>query len=215
MILLAILPFLFTSYVKGRISLASMIIMWIPSLRKAAFKAARLASWIHEGMKRSDNFRKFFRMLIIIVLLLYTYTEYCMMDTLNEEIVSIIHKDGAESLSELQIVSLSMIPYPGTLVVCLVLTFSLYFDRWADRLFSEVHASRKLQCLVAVFILMICAMSALQNRTHHVILAEVLYIILGASWAYPSRVGESQPKGRRPVPSNTAIEQSEKLRQAA
>lgn len=215
MVLLAVLPFLFTSRMKSRTSLASMIVSWIPSIKKAAKKAASLATWIHEGMKWSDNFRKFFRMLLIILLLIFTYTEYSMMDTLNMEVVSILQKRGIKSLNDQQIISLCMIPHPGTLIVCLVLTFSLYFDRWSDRLLTEVHSSIKLQCLVAVFILMICAMSALQNRTHHIILAEVLYIILGASWAYPLRVGESQPKGRKPVPSETEDQQTEKFRQAA
>ena len=212
MVLLAVLPVLFTSHVKGRSSLPSIVASWVPSLKKVASKAARLATWLHEGMKRSDNFRKFFRMILIIVLLLYTWTEFAATDAAADEIEQM--SINATWDCGRRIILLGMMADPRIILVCLMLNLSLFSDRWSNRMLTELHGSRHLQGMTAVAVLMICVISAWQTMEYF-ILAEVLYIILAASWAYPEKVGVSDPKGRKRLPEEETSKQSRTYRQAA
>lgn len=215
MFILAILPFLFTTHVKGKSNLATTVATWLPWMKKAAQKAARTVRWIYEGMKRSDSFRKFFRMMLIITLLVYTWTEFQTTEEYQEKISSLAVGDSSGNACAERIIYLNMIPDQYTLAACLLLTLSLFLDRWSDRLLTEIHSAKKLQGLMAVFILMITAMSAMQEQTHFFILAEVIYIILAASWAYPDKVGRSDPKGRKPIPADQKESQDREYRKAA
>ena len=212
MVLLAVLPYLFTRCVKGKMTMVSVVIGWMPSLKKAARKAAGFARRIHENMKRSDNARKFFRMLLIIILLLYTWTEFSATDSAAKEINRM--SETASWDCGRRIILLSVMADPYILLVCLIINLSLFHDRWANRLLTEIHASRHLQAMMALFILMMVVLGAWQTM-HYFILAEVIYIILAASWAYPEKVGQSEPKGGIRVKKTTTKDDVGSYRQAA
>lgn len=196
MTLLAVLPFLFSRCVKGKGTLSSMVIKGIPLAGKAAHKAAVFAKRLHEGMKRFDSFRKFFHMMLIILMLALTYTDFAATDEAARRITEMAQDDPTylTRRADLQ----AFMSHPFILMGCLVLNLSLFSYRWADRLLTRLHQSRELQVILAVTCLLISAVSAL-NDMRYFILTEVLYLLVIMSWAYPDRIGSPGPKGRKPI----------------
>ena len=159
---------------------------------------------LHDGMKRSRLYRKFYTLIILIVMIGYVYVDASAAQC-AEKIAGDIVKESAEHGAVLAADLIAVKTYmtsPVTLGLSFILAMSFFSYRHADRLLLKVHFSRYGFKTLAIL--------AILTAWHFFILAEIIFIILIAAFFYPQKEFESQPKGRKPLPKLLARKKTSK-----
>ena len=214
--LLALLPFLVrksTAEVNGdgadkqphHGSLVTFLSHFLPRVWNLILALRNFASRLSRGMRRSDNSRKFYTVLLLIVLLTYTYVDFS-----ATEVVRDIIRFTSEKGGDISVVSAVYSPMASdtlALFACQLLTFAMFSYRIADRLLVWMRDNWTYMATFDCFLLAAVAVYSQQ----HFIMAEVVTIFLIAAMYYPDKTGTGIPKGRKPLPTEqeqTAFKQA-------
>ena len=202
---LAILPFIVSYALRKKAnkegnngSKASGIVPFLahhlPHVSFLFHALANFAKRLYKGMRKSENSRKFFTVILIIVLLIYTYVDF----TASESAMDIIRftgeKGGVSSVAFT--VYFPMVSNSVALFLCQIFTFVLFSYRIADWILSWIGDNWN---YVMTFDCMLIAYVAVYSQGWF-IMAEVLTIYLMAAGIYPKRINDPTPKERKPVP---------------
>ena len=219
--LLAALPFIISYSLRrkvreeendkaGKSSLGTFLKRNFPRIRNLFLALANFAKRLSQGMQRSENSRKFYTVILIIVLLIYTYVDFSATESARDIIKftgEITGKNNVGSSVAFTVYS-PMVSHPIALFVCQIFTFLLFSYRIADKLLTWIRENWK---FMMTFDCMLLAYVAVYSQAWF-IMAEVLTIFLMAAEYYPDKTAGPTPKGRRPVPVDEDIP---KLKMAA
>lgn len=161
---------------------AKLIIVFLLSavpFMMASFRRCKKARRFYEGMKRSDNFRKFFTLMILMGMILIQFVDF----HASTEIARMIqdsHVTSTEASKMIAIYALLMTrPYATLLAAAISLSFFSY--RWADKILTFLHDYPKLFLTAAMVSIAIPMISV-----RYLIVTEMMYIILIGAYIYPS-----------------------------
>ena len=217
-VMLTAVPFLFHFWVKPKSatpgkwhSSLSFLLSKMPTFRRWYASLKAWLCYVYKKMYRSDNGRKFFILVLIIVMLVYQVVDY--------HSAKMAYGLYAESSSLGK--SLSLTPYildipwigievefgpkavMGNLLypfqthvlaflVAMGLTLPLFSYRLADRILLGIHKSLRLEIILAILAILMAAV----DFGRFFLLSEMLFILLLAGMVYPFKEQPSSPKGR-------------------
>lgn len=148
---------------------------------------------LHNGMRKHDSFRQFFIRIMIIILvciqLVDLHAKTCVSSLIaNQSQCSNINGVPKGHL-ELYITS------PMATYLCFICTTILFRYKLTDSILSYLHNNRKIFALYGFASLVI-----LFSSLHDIIVAESMFILLFAAYFYPNKIGDADPKGKKPIP---------------
>lgn len=211
-LLLSALPFFYISYIRPKEktspiwrNMFTALGTQMPRLRAAKNAIGKFFYRLYDGMKKSDNFRKFFSLITLLLMIAVQFVDFSA--TMN--VASMIQDASHDSQQTAQIIAvygpLMTRPHASVLAACLSLTLFSYTA--ADWLLTRLHNRRKFFFGVALIALIV-----LFSSPRYLIVTEILEMMLMAALIYPNKIPSQDPKGRKPIPM--AKEQQE-LRKAA
>ena len=219
--LLAVLPFIISYNLRKKArdeenrsvrksSLGTFLARNFPHIKNLVMALANFAKRLSRGMHRSENSRKFYTVILIIVLLIYTYVDFSATESARDIMKFTGETTGKNSVGSTVAFTVysPMISHPIALFVCQIFTFLLFSYKIADRLLTWLRENWK---FMMTFNCMLLAYVAVYSQAWF-IMSEVLTIFLMAAAYYPNRTADPTPKGRKPVPTETDIP---KLKMAA
>lgn len=211
-LLLSALPFFYISYIRPKEktspiwrNMFTALGTQMPRLRAAKNSVGKFFHRLYDGMKKSDNFRKFFSLITLLLMIAVQFVDFSA--TMN--VAKMIQDASYDSQQTAQIIAvygpLMTRPHASVLAACLSLTLFSYTA--ADWLLTRLHNRRKFFFGVALMALIV-----LFSSPRYLIVTEILEMMLMAALIYPNKIPSQDPKGRKPIPM--AKEQQE-LRKAA
>lgn len=217
-VMLTAIPFLFHYCVKPKSatpgkwhSLLSFLISKMPTFRRwyAALKA--WLSYVHKKMYRSDNGRKFFTLVLIIVMLVYQVVDYHSAKaaygiyfesfaegknlSLTPYILDIPWIGMEVELGPKEVMGNILYPFQThvlTFLVSMGLTLPLFSYRLADKILLGIHQSLRLEIILAVLAILI----SMVDFGRFFLLSEMFFILLLSGMVYPFKEQPSSPKGK-------------------
>ena len=161
--LLAAAPFVYAAYMKsGKHSLP------------------RVIKRLYEGMKKSDNFRNFFTLILLMVLVAYQYVDF----HASTAIAEMLNNTGscAGTATTISIYG-KLMSSPYATIIAAGLSLPLFSYKLANRVLTELHNNQKLFLVVA----MVAIALVLCVSVRFLIVFEVMAIILMAAVIYPNK----------------------------
>ncbi len=206
--LLSAIPFLYVSFVKPKRETSKVwrnmftaIGSQLPRLKAVKTTCAKFMHRLYEGMKRSDNFRKFFTLITLLLMIAVQFVDY----SSSVEVARMIRdaaNEGAETAAKAAAYTSHVIAVYGSLMskphatlLAACLSLILFVFKAGDWLLTRLHNSRKIFFTVAMMTLII-----LFTSPRFFIVVEVLEMMLMAALIYPNKVVPQDPKGRKGIP---------------
>lgn len=198
--LLSALPFVlaqcFRSATKssaGRRTVFSFITAQAPRLKAVKDALVNFLLRVYEGMKRSDNFRKFFTLLTLLLMTCILFVDY----SASQEIarLSLERQEAIENDMLFAQVYGPLMSRPHATFIATFLGLSFFFYKVADRLLTVLHNEGKIFYFFAVLTLII-----LFSSPRYIIIVEIMLIILLAAVIYPNKTAPEEPKTRKQIP---------------
>lgn len=210
--LLSALPFFYISYIRPKEktspiwrNMFTALGTQMPRLKAAKRAVGKFFHRLYEGMKKSDNFRKFFSLITLLLMIAVQFVDFSA--TMN--VAKMIQDASHDSQQMARIIAvygpLMTRPHASVLAACLSLTLFSYTA--ADWLLTRLHNRRKFFFGVALIALIV-----LFSSPRYLIVTEVLEMMLMAALIYPNRIPSQDPKGRKPIPM---VKEQQELRKAA
>lgn len=217
-LLLTLVPFVFHYVIKPKASSSpkwrsfySFLSTKMPCFRRKASKVKAWISYVYGKMHRSRNGRKFFILVLLVMMLVFQVVDYHAARQAYQLLGESSLLSGAMSLTPYHIrvpfLGEVMVPGSGKLlesllypfltqawvyVIALGSTMMLFSYRLADRILLRIHASRILQIsLASVAILMVVV-----SMGRCFLLFELLMMLLMAGIIYPFPQQPSSPRGK-------------------
>lgn len=197
---LAALPSFYAHYVRPKAkesskwsSLLAVIKIYIPHLKVIKDVAVHLMERFGEGMKKSDNFRKFFTLITLLFILAFQFVDFYASHTAAAKIQQAI-ADGSATPDFVQIF-MAFVSRPEAILAATFICFSLFWFRAADTVLTVLHNRQRLFFFVALLSLILLFISP-----SFLVLTETLEVVLLAATLYPNKVGQPNPKGRKHIP---------------
>ena len=211
-LLLSVLPFFYISYIRPKEktspiwrNMFTALGTQMPRLRAAKNAVGKFFHRLYEGMKKSDNFRKFFSLITLLLMIAVQFVDFSA--TMN--VARMIQDASQDRQQTAQIIAvygpLMTRPHASVLAACLSLTLFSYTA--ADWLLTRLHNRRKFFFGVALMALIV-----LFSSPRYLIVTEVLEMMLMAALIYPNKIPSQDPKGRKPIPM---VKKQQELRKAA
>ena len=203
-LILAIIPFAYANYQRNQrknggqqSNLFTFLSRHLPKLNKACQAVKKFTMRIYDGMKRSDSFRRFFTIIILLVLIGYQYVDFHIASniahTVRETLLNSADRN-VDKIAEMKVwLPYFTKPHATMLVGCF--TLLLFSYKISNAILTRLHNNRRLYCLVGLVTIMITILAPRWN-----ILAEALAIILMAAYVYPNIRPIEKPKGRKGIP---------------
>ena len=206
--ILAMIPFIIKQLMKAsddktkeKFSIVSILEITMPKVTVILVnfkrKVAKFIRRIYEGMHRSDSFRKFFTLLLLIVMLLYQYIDFHIATEVAQQVRDNIKYSSAADSPEM----IAMAPYlplltkPISTITAGIMAMLIFSYKLADRVLNILHENKKLNFLTGIIAM---AIAILSPRSF--ILSETILILLIGAYIYPPLNNGEPPKGRRPIP---------------
>lgn len=219
-VMLAILPFLCSKYFRhvptenkdgeqpstNRRTLINFLSKYLPRLKNLLHTVENFFLRLSRNMHRSDNARKFFVLMLLIILLCYTFVDFQATNAAREIIRLSANGDG--NITTTCIIYGTTVSNSYTMLLCQLSTFMLFSYKFADKILNWLRNNWNYMAMADLFL--IAAVAVFAQR--HFILVEVLTIYLLAASVYPPKANTTDPKGRKPIPLK---QQSEMFRKAA
>lgn len=210
--LLSALPFFYISFIRPKEktspvwrNIFTALGTQMPRLRAAKNAVGKFFHRLYDGMKKSNNFRKFFSLITLLLMIAVQFVDFSA--TMN--VAKMIQDASQDSQQTAQIIAvygtLMTRPHASVLAACLSLTLFSYTA--ADWLLSRLHNRRKFFFGVALMALIV-----LFSSPRYLIVTEVLEMMLMAALIYPNKIPSQDPKGREPIPM---VKEQQELRKAA
>ena len=207
-LILTAIPFAYAYYVRPRKDkpgiwrngFTFLSAQW-PWLKKAATAIGKFFRRMYDGMRRSDTFRKFYILMVLLVILAYQYIDFHTASDMLEAARNMVENSGektAEKCAEKFPALKAYIPFitsPYATITAAVMGLSLFSYRIADWMFTKLHDSRKTFFGFALAILVTLTLSP-----RIFIIAETMFIILMAAFFYPDKRPTEKPLGRKRIP---------------
>lgn len=210
--LLSVLPFFYVSYIRPKEktspvwrNMFTALGTQIPHLKAAKRVVENFFHRLYDGMKRSDNFRKFFLLIILLQMIAVQFVDYSASMDATTMIQDVSH-DSHQTAQIIAIYGLFITPpYASILAACISLTFFFYAD--GDIFLTILH--NKQRCFFGMALLTIIILFA---SPRYLIITEMLEMMLMTALVYPNKMLKQDPKGRKPIPME---EGQQKLKEAA
>lgn len=195
-LLLVVLPFLF-AYLRPKEDSTSiwrnfftLIGSRLPMLRKIGQKILNILKRFYNGMKRFDSFRRFFTLIVVMVMLLYQFIDF----SASTLIASMIQGSSGDARTLNIIINQygPMMTSPQATLLAAFITLPFFFFGTTDKLMTKVRDKKKLYFFSGVITLVFILASP-----RYYIVGELLTIILLAVSVYPKKEYPETPKGRK------------------
>lgn len=176
------------------------------SLRRMAVRVRKFYRRLQKGMRHSDSFRKFYTLLILIILIVYQFVDFyaasSLLDTAANNCLSGAVENSAENVAEKGvgkgvnlITAQTFLTQPVATLSAAVIGLLLFFYKTADALLTYLHVSNRMFTFFSIAILVI-----LTTSPRLFILAETMDIILIAAFFYPEKDSTLPPRKRKHIP---------------
>lgn len=218
--LLTAIPFAFHLWVKPKQatsnkwgSLYSVLSAYYPKFNTFKKKVRGWLSAFYERMKRSDNARKFFTRIFLIVLLLVQYVDFEAANAANLLSNEFVQGKASAAGKIKNAADLSLLDnmfdsgeeiadyfYPFQTPIflsvgCLLVVSLMSFYRISDKVLSFLHGNNMAFFLVAQTVIFVMA----GHCGQYLCAAETVFVILMAAAVYPDKTGEGVPGGRKEI----------------
>ena len=218
-LLLTAVPFAYAYYVRPRKdktgvwrnSFTFLSAQW-PWLKRIATTIGKFCRRMYDGMKRSDNFRKFYILMVLLAILAYQYIDFHTASNMLEAARDMVENSGektAEKCAEKFPVLKAYIPFITSryaTITAAVMGLSLFSYRISNWLLTRLHGSRKIFFGFALTILVTLTLSP-----RIFIIAETMFIILMAAFFYPDKKQAEKPLGRKRIPHEEESKNEQKM----
>lgn len=217
-VMLTAIPFLFHFCVKPKSlnpgkwhSLLSFLISKMPTFRRWYGSLRAWFSYVYKKMYRSDNGRKFFILLLVIVMLVYQVVDYHSAKSaygiylesfaegkslcLTPYTLDIPWMGIEVELGPKEVMGNFLHPFQTHVLAFLLamgLALPLFSYRLADRILLGIHQSLRLKIILAILTILMAAV----DFGRFFLLAEMLFILLLAGMVYPFKEQPSSPRSR-------------------
>ncbi|MBQ9362410.1 MAG: hypothetical protein IJT97_03205 [Bacteroidaceae bacterium] len=210
--LLSAVPFFYASYIRPKKDSSSVwrnmftaIGTQMPRLRAVKIAVVNFIHKLYEGMKRSDNFRKFFSLIVLLLMIAVQFVDFSA-STAVARMVQDTTTDTAETANIINIYGPLMTrPHATILAASISLTLFSYIS--ANWILTRLHNRKKFFLIVANLALLV-----LLSSPRYFIVAEILELLLMAALIYPDKITQQEPKGRKRIPDG---QEQRKYRKAA
>ena len=205
--LISAVPFLYVTLIKPKRETSSVwrnmftaIGSQLPRLKAVKTACSKFLHRLYEGMKRSDNFRKFFTLITLLLMIAVQFIDFSASTEIARSIREISQSD-AETYGEIETRiahtiavygSLMSKPHATVLAACLSLTLFVFGS--ANWLLTRLHNSRKFFFFIALVTLII-----LFTSPRYFIVVEIMEMMLMAALIYPNKIATPDPKGRKGI----------------
>lgn len=206
-VLLSAIPFLYVSLIKPKREASSV---WrnmftamgsqLPRLKAVKTACSRFLHRLYDGMKSSDNFRKFFTLIALLLMIVVQYIDFSTSTEIAHGIKAVAEsssKNTAETISEVnQIIAVygPLMSKPHATVLAACLSMLLFASGPANWLLTRLHNSRRIFFFAALVTLFFLLFSP-----RYLVVGEIIEIILMAALIYPNKITSPNPKGRKDI----------------
>ena len=210
--LLSAVPFLYVSFIKPRqetssryrnmfATIGSLGINRLPQYKAVKTACTKFLHRLYEGMKRSDNFRKFFTLITLLLMIAVQFIDFSASTEIARGIKAVAvnnSKNTAETISQVnQVIAAygSLMSKPHATVLAACLSLLLFAFGPANWLLTRLHNSKKIfffTALVTLFFLFV--------SPRYFIVGEIMEMMLLAALIYPNKMSSPDPKGRKGIP---------------
>lgn len=150
-------------------------------LRSKKYSLPRIAKRMYEGMKRSENFRKFFTLILLMVMLAMQFIDF----HASTEIARMLQDSNASHndtmLTMATYAPLMTRPYATLIAAALSLSFFSY--KLADKVLTKLHNNRRLFALIGLAVVLLTVF-----LPRWIVVSEMLAITLMAGYVYPNKI---------------------------
>lgn len=147
----------------------------------------------HNGMKNFDSFRKFFILLLLLIMLAYQFVDFTVSNDMAKQVIEdSVDKDAILSFYNSYN---AFVTAPFATISSAIISLIFFSYRITNIILSKLHTEKK-----AFFIYGLLIMVLLFSIPRYFILVEILYIILIAAYFYPIKNGNTSPQYRRTIP---------------
>lgn len=202
--LLSAIPFLYVSLIKPKRETSSVWrnmftavgSQW-PRLKAVKTACSQLLRRLYEGMKRNDNFRKFFTLITLLLMIAVQFIDFSATTEIARGIKAVSvssSKNSAETVSEVnQVIAVygPLMSKPHATVLAACLSMLLFAFGPANWLLTRLHNSRRVFFCAALVTLFFLFFSP-----RYFIVGEIMEIILMVALIYPNKITSPDPKGR-------------------
>lgn len=206
--LLSAVPFLYVSFVKPKRETSTVwrnmftaIGSQLPRLKAVKTACSRFFHRLYEGMKRSDNFRKFFSLITLLLMIAVQFIDFSASTEIARGIKEVAeNSDGnvaetAKHVNHIVAIYGPLMTKPHATVLAACLSLSLFAYSSANWLLTKLHNSRRILFFTALITLFFLFASP-----RYFIVAEVMEMMLMAAIIYPNKIASPDPKGRKGIP---------------
>ena len=179
-------------------SLARLLATYLPQVWNLLLAIGHFFARLYERMRKSDNSRKFYTVLLLIVLLVYTYVDFSATESVRDILSSTGSPTGGDAVRA-AIQSAVYSPMQSdtlALFVCQLFTFVLFSYRIADKILTWIADNWYFLTFTNCIFWAVVAVV----DSSWFIMAEVETIYLMAAIYYPARITDGNPKGRKTIP---------------
>lgn len=221
MIVLCITPFVYAYYIRPKTktskvwrNIFTVLSNKLPSFDIIVSSMKNIRERFAEGLRKSDNFRKFFTRITLLIIIAFQFVDFhaaVVVNSMKNE-----NATDVEMLSRIdQVYSLFVTDTNATFLAAII-GISLFFYKFANGMFTVLHNNRKLYLLTAL-----SAVAVMMISVHYSIVTETVFIILIAAHFYPNKIRRSggngglrlsKPQGQE-KPENPKIVKSEHRKQ--
>ena len=143
-------------------------------------------------MKHSTEARKFFSLVLLLVLLTIAMVDFNASATIARKVTKAAQESGSQSETMIGLYTVYRpyltFRYATLLAGLIVIPFFSY--RLTDKILSRLACSRRMFAVMTAVTLCLLAMSAFWSSGRNIIIIQMLFVILGAASVYPRlRVG--------------------------
>ena len=167
--------------------LAAAPFVYAAYIRSGKHSLPRVIKRLYEGMKKSDNFRNFFTLILLMVLVAYQYVDF----HASTAIAEMLNETGRCADTATTIISIygKLMSSPYATIITAGLSLPLFSYKLANRVLTELHNNQKLFLIVAMLTiaLVLCV------SVRFLIVSEVIAIILMAAVIYPNKTCKCIP----------------------
>lgn len=203
-LLLAILPFVYANYLRNakkegaqKSTLYTFIFNHASKIIWAWTKVKNFFHRLYEGMKRSDSFRRFFTLVLLLILIAYQFVDFHVAANVAHMALPYVEKSADKNVEHIAEIS-AYLPYltrPHATILAATFAMLFFLHRLGNIILNRLHESRRIFFLTALGCLCILLMAP-----RFFILAETIDIVLMAAYIYPKKRHQIPPKGGMPIP---------------
>ena len=193
-LLLSAIPFLFKHFIlpkresspacRNAITAAASAMPYFKRWRRKYFN---ISIRIYNAMKHSIEARKFFTLLMLLVLLTITMVDFNASATIARKVTKAAQECGneTETLIGLYSVYAPYLTFRYATVLAGLMVVPFFSYRLTDRILMKLAGSKHFFCTVSALAMALFAICAFHSSGRNIVIIEIIYVILGAASIYP------------------------------